>query len=201
MDYFRLKALGFGAASQDGVITAEALSELQEANTVLLEAEKRASEMDQRAREAYEAEKVRGYEEGMQAANAARAAQIIEDQHQIEGKLVDLERDLGVLVFNCVQRIIEGFDDQELALQVARSALASMRKERRGQLFVSRQAFEATQNAMPALVKEFPEIELIDVIEDVELTMPNVRLESNLGVVAFVLDETLESLQRMLEQK
>ena len=59
-----------------------------------------------------------------------------------------------------------------LAEQVARSALASMRSEQRGQLHVSTVALKDTRVALPKLLKEFPEIELIDVIEDVDLKAP-----------------------------
>ena len=51
---------------------------------------------------------------------------------------------------------------------------------------------------MDETLEEFPAMELVDVIEDVSLTSPSLRLESDLGVVQFVLDDTLADLKALL---
>ena len=200
-DFFRLKAFGHGAAPVGGVIKAREMAELGQAGNIVAEAEKQAKALIAQATAVFESEKVRGYAEGRKQADGERAAQAVADLGHLDSHLSDLERELGGVVFSCVKRIIEGFDDESLAEQTARSALSSMRSERRGQLHVSTSAMKNTRDALPALLKEFPEIELIDVIEDVDLEAPNVRLESTLGVVTFVLDDTLEAMRRLLEQK
>ncbi len=198
--FFRLKSLGHGVSADNGILKASAVAELQEAEGIVAEATAQAKAMIEDAKRVYDSEKQRGYADGRAELDQQRASQLMEDQHRVDARLSDMERDLGHLVFDCVKRIIEGFDDEALAMQVAGSALSSMRTERRGQLHVSSANFDITKDRLSEIVEKFPEIELIDVIEDPELDAPNVRLESKLGVVAFVLDDTLETLKRLLER-
>lgn len=200
-DFYRLQAFGHGVAATGGVIKAAAMAELGQAGDILAEAERQAEAMRAEARRVYESEKLRGHAEGRAEADAERAVRMIEDAARIDARLADLEGELGGVVFACVRQIIQGFEDEALAEQVARSALASMRSEQRGQLHVSTAALKDTRAALPGLLKEFPEIELIDVIEDVDLKAPDVRLESAMGVVTFVLDDALDALRRLLEQR
>lgn len=197
--FFRLRLLDHGIAAPDGILKAADVDALDGARTLIEAAEARARSIERDAQDAYEAEKARGYAEGRQEIAAERAALMIEDQAQFDARLSEMERDIARLVHDCVRQVIEGFDDDALALQVARSALASMRTERRGQLHVAPAALAATREGMADLIAEFPEIELIDIIEDPGLVAPDVRLESKLGVVSFVLDDTLENLRRLLE--
>ncbi len=199
--FFALRAFDTGISAENGILRAQDLEELGISNHLVAEAKRQAEEITLSAKAAYETEKRRGFEEGLAEAQTARAAQLLEDQRYIDARLASLERDLGLLVFNSVKNVIDGFEDETLACEVARSALAAMRKEQRGQLYVSPENLNATQNAITEIVEEFPEIELIDVIADPDLVPPNVRLESPLGVVAFSMTETLETLRQNLTTK
>lgn len=200
-DFYRLQRFGHGIAASGGVIKAKAMAELGQAGDILAEAERQAAELRAEAQKVYESEKLRGHAEGRAEADAERALRMIEDSARVDARLADLESELGGLVFACVRQIIQGFEDEAMAEEVARSALASMRSERRGQLHVSTAALKHTRAALPTLLKDFPEIELIDVIEDPDLAAPNVRLESAMGVVTFVLDDALAALRQLLEQR
>jgi type III secretion protein L len=199
--FYRLQAFGHGLAAPAGVVKAATLEELGQAGDILAEGERQAAALIAEAQAVYESEELRGHAEGRAAADAERALRMIEDLGRLDARLADLESELGGVVFACVRQIIAGFEDEALAEQVARSALGSMRSEQRGQLYVSTAALKHTQAALPKLLEGFPEIELVDVIEDPELQAPDVRLESAMGVVTFVLDDTLSALQRLLEQK
>ena len=97
-----------------------------------------------------------------------------------------------------MKRIVLSFDNQQLALDTVRSAMASLRSESRLQLFVAPQVETAIRSQLPALMTDYPEIQLIDVIADHTLSPPDVRLESELGTVTSILDETLADLGRLL---
>lgn len=199
--FYRLKTFGHGVDAPQGVIRAADMARLGQAGDILAEAERQAADLRAEAERVYESEKLRGHAEGRAEADAERAVRMIEDAARIDARLADLESELGGVVFACVRQIIQGFEDEALAEQVARSALASMRSEQRGQLHVSTAALKHTRAALAGLLQDFPEIELIDVIEDPDLTAPNVRLESAMGVVTFVLDDALAALRRLLEQR
>lgn len=198
--FYRLKPLHHGVNAAAGVLKAADLAQLQQAADVIGEAEAQAEDLRQQAQAGYEAEKQRGYREGRAAADLERAGQLLEDQRQLEGRLAELEKDLGSVVFECVRQIIQAFDRDDLAEEVARSALASMRSEQRAQLFVSSKAYPALRARLSQILTDFPDTQSVDLAEDPDLSPPNLRLVSSLGVVSFVLDDTLDALKRLLEK-
>ncbi|WP_226550558.1 type III secretion system stator protein SctL [Celeribacter naphthalenivorans] len=200
-DVYRLNSLGLSIAAPDGILRAETLSEIAGAEALIRTAEAEAAAIRKAAEEVYESEKARGFAEGMAEAERQAAGRMVSEQQAIDRQLATMERDLGHLVHDCVTRVIEQFSDHELTLDLARSALATMRNQRRGQLFVSPDMVDELRAALAGVLDEFPEIELIDVISDPALESPNLRLETDLGVVSFVLDDTLAQLRSLLEMQ
>ncbi|MFN3146708.1 MAG: hypothetical protein ACE368_16380 [Paracoccaceae bacterium] len=97
-----------------------------------------------------------------------------------------------------VRQVIHQVDDAELVRRTARAALATIRTQKRAQLYVPSEKLDATRAAIAEIKAEFPEMELVDVIEDHALRPPALRLESDLGVVSFVLENTLDDLRKLL---
>lgn len=195
---YRLAGLGLGAAAPDGILPAAALAEMDAAGLLLERAQAEASAQAEAARAAYEAEKARGLAEGRAEARREAAARLIAEHGALDRALAELEGELAELVLATVRRLIQRFDGAELATELTRSALATMRSEKRAQLHVPPEVQDIVRAALPELLADYPEIELIDVIADAGLAPPSLRLESALGVVDFVLDDTLDGLRRLL---
>lgn len=195
---YRLSALGLGAAAPDGILPAAALADIDAAVLILERAQAEAAALAEAARTAYEAERARGLAEGRAEARREAAARLIGEQAALDQALAALEGELADLVLATVRRLIQRFDGAELATELTRSALATMRSEKRAQLHVPPEVQDAVRAALPDLLADYPEIELIDVIADPGLAPPSLRLESALGVVDFVLDDTLDGLRRLL---
>ena len=200
-EIYRLNSLGSGVLATDGIIRAADMHQIMGANTIVENAQAEAKRILAEANQVYQSEKERGHAEGLAQAAREQAAQILSEKATLERHLEAQERDLGVLVFDCVRRIIEGFDDRFVAEEITRSALSTMRDQRRGQLFVSEDSAEETRASLETLMSEFPEIELVDVVVDPELSAPNLRLETDMGVVNFVLNDTMEQLRTLLVSK
>ncbi|NIZ12008.1 type III secretion system stator protein SctL [Phaeobacter sp. HF9A] len=198
-EVYRLNTLGVSLSAPDGVLRAETLTAIAGADALLKAAEAEAEAIRHAAQEVYDAEKARGFAEGTAEAERQAAGRMLAEQHRIDQQLAAMERDLGRLVHDCVTRIIERYSDEQLTRELARSALATMRSQRRGQLFVAPDMQEELRATLSGLLTEFPEIELVDVIADATLSAPNLRLETDLGVVSFVLQDTLEQLRSLLE--
>lgn len=196
--FFPLGALGLGVVASDGVLRRVDSGAMAEAGQIIERARSEAEGIGQEAVDAFEAEKRRGFEEGLAEAARKAAAKQIDDQNHLNNALNALEAGIVDLVLGCVKQVLHSFDDEVLAREVVRSALASMRSEKRAQLFVAPSAFPLVKAAIQELLTDYPEIDLVDIIIGPELTAPNLRVESSLGVVAFTLDNMLEDLRRLL---
>lgn len=195
---FSLRPLGLALAAEDGIIPAALAETMADADRILAHARAEAEAIRADAGAAREAERQRGHAEGLLQAQAEAAAWMHQARQDLDARLDRIQLDLADLVTTCVKRIVLSFDDQQLALDTVRTALASLRSESRLQLFVAPQVEPAIRAQLPAFLAEYPEIQLIDVIADPTLTAPDVRLESELGTVTSILDDTLADLGRLL---
>lgn len=195
---FSLRPLGLALAAEDGIIPAALAETMADADRILDLARAEAEAIRADAGAAREAERQRGHAEGLLQAQAEAAAWMHQARQDLDARLDRIQLDLADLVTTCVKRIVLSFDDQQLALDIVRTALASLRSESRLQLFVAPQVEAAIRAQLPAFLAEYPEIQLIDVIADPTLTAPDVRLESELGTVTSILDDTLADLGRLL---
>lgn len=190
----------FGAGV-GALVKREDLAGIERANDIVARAHEQAAQILQDARAAFEAEKERGFAEGMAEAARESAGAATRALQAQDTALAALERDLGGVVHECVQKIIDSYENTALTTEIVRSALHAMRSEKRGQLFVPPDVVAEMREALTDLTQEFPEIELIDVIADPELQRPDLRLVTNLGVVSFVLNDTMADLRNLLENK
>jgi type III secretion protein L len=197
-DIFTLRPLGLAFDGTDGILPAETAESLNEASLILARAREQAAAIIADAEAARDEERRLGYAAGLAEAQAQSAAWLHDARQDLERRLDAMQTELADVVVQSVKRIVHSFDDRHIALETVRSALASLRSEKRLQLFVAPSAEVAVREALPAFKADYPEIELIDVIADPALSTPDVRLESELGVVTSILDDTLAQLGRLL---
>lgn len=197
-DVFTLRPLGLAHDAPDGILPAEIADALTDAALILAKAREQAAAIISDAEVARDEERRRGHAEGLAEAQAQSAAWLHGARIDLERRLDLMQTELADVVLQSVRRIVHSFDDHQIALETVRSALASLRSEKRLQLFVAPTVEPTIREALPAFKADYPEIELIDVIADPALSAPDVRLESELGVVTSILDDTLAQLGRLL---
>lgn len=195
---YPLRVLGLGMVAQDGIVPAAVADELAEAGAILSRARAEAAAIVASAAAARDEERRIGHAEGRAEAQAEAAEWMHAARADLDQRLDRMQTELADLVTACVRRVIHSFDDRTLALETVRSALSAQRSEKRLQLYVSPTVESAVRADLPALMADYPEIQLIDVIGDPALAPPDVRLESELGVVSSVLQDTLADLGRLL---
>lgn len=195
---YRLRRADLPALANGGIISREDAADMSEASEIVAKALAEAEETKRASVAAYEAEMARGYEEGREQAAREFAEQLLAEGKSLSDGLGRIEGEMVSLVQSCLRQIIGDLDDATLVQKTVQNALTAVRSERRAKLFVSVEALPEAQIAVDDALKEFPATEYIEVIEDPALRSPNLRLESDLGVVQFVLDDTLNDLRTML---
>ena len=186
------------ALANGGVIPRAVADDMAEATTILTQAEAKAAALVASTDAVVEAEKARGYAEGRADAERDFAAQLLLEAEKLDAGLKAVEVQLIDVVGSCLRQINGDIEDLSLIEKTVKTALATVRSERRAKLYVAPDALQHAQRAVDETLEEFPAMELVDVIEDVSLTSPSLRLESDLGVVQFVLDDTLADLKALL---
>lgn len=193
-----LRGLGLLEAAPHGVIPAARIREAEAATTILEDAEAAGAAIRAGAEAAREEARQQGYRDGLEAAARDAAQRLVAESAALDASLAALEGRLAELVAGCVRQVVGEIGRDELIDRTVATALASVRSQRRLRLHVARQAADAARAAVERCRDDYPEIELVDIIEDPALRPPDLRLESDLGVVHFVLDDTLAELGAVL---
>jgi len=196
--YYRLKELGYRVAAGSQILSPEDFAPVEQATSLLADAEARAAAIVEDAKVAYQNECVRGYDDGIAKARLESAERLIHENAVLDAKLREVERDLAGVVAASVRKLIDTFDDTARAEAVVRGALRQMRREKKAELRVSSEQLPHFREKIGAIIKEFPEVELVDVIEDTSLTAPQVVLETSIGRVEGDFGQRLTELEEIL---
>lgn len=198
--YYRLKELGFRLAQGGHVIPADEFDAIEEAARLMRDAEERSAGIIADAKIVYEQEKLRGYEDGLENARLEAIKRLIDEHRILDRALQEVAQDLSILVSSCVRKLIDGFADTARVESIVRIALGKMRREKRVEMRVSPALCPFLRSSVDALRNDFPEIELIDVIEDEALASDQVIVETSLGRVDGNLGQRLEELDLVIRR-
>jgi type III secretion protein L len=198
--YYRLNELGFRLGAGYQLLTSDEVAPVAEATRLLAEAEARATTIVADAEEGYRRECERGYQDGLDRARLEAVERLLAESHALDEKLRSVERDLVGIVVSSVKRLVHDLDDSVKAEALVRSALRQMRREKRAELRVSPEQFLHFKAAMVEIGKDFPEVDLVDVVEDADLSPPQIIVETSIGRVEGDLGRNLAELEMMIRQ-
>ena len=192
---YRLKAFDRTLAAGSHVVPRSQFEDIETANGLVAEAEAKAARIQADAEIAYAEEKKRGYAEGLEQARVEAVGRLLEESAELDRGLIEVEHDLSRLVAAAVRKIIDGFDEAARAESVVRSALTQMRREKRAELRVPSRLYAHFKQRIDAIVADFPEVDLVDVIEDPALSPSQIIVETSIGRVDGNLADRLDELE------
>ena len=198
--YYRVGELGMNLAAGSFVIPAARFEPIDAATRLLEEAEARARQIIADAEQAYRDEQKRGYEDGLTEARLSASERLLAENRALEVGLQKIEHELSRVVISCVKKLIDSFSDAQRAEAMVHAALRQMRQEKRAELRVPVALFPHFRSSIAALTKEFPEVELVDVVEDGSLEGSHIILETSIGRVDGNLDSRLGDLDVIIHR-
>lgn len=177
------------------VVSAQELAAWRTAQELVAAAQQQALAIQADAQAAYDAEKKRGYEEGLEEARLEQAEQMIENVSRtidyfskVEGQMVDL-------VMQAVQKIISDFDDQERVLITVRNALSVVRNQKQMTLRLHPQQVDVVKVRVNELLASYPGVGYLDIVGDTRLQADACILESEIGLVEASLEGQMAALR------
>jgi type III secretion protein L len=182
------------------IVRAEDYQAWVEGQAFLEAAKAHAREIETEARAAYEAEKARGYEDGLAAAAMKAAEQQLDTIAQTVAWFERVEGQMAELVIQATEKILGELDDVELVKRVVHSAMRVMRNQRQVTLRVAPELVEPVQKRLAEIMADYPGVTFVDVAPDARLRRGGCILESELGVVDATLELQLEALRRSLRR-
>ena len=182
------------------VVTAQDLMVLVTADEAVAAAIRQGDLIVSQAQASYEAEKKRGYEDGLEQARMESAEQLMETVTRsvdffgrVEARMVDL-------VMEAVQAVVFGFSDRERVLATVRNVLTAARSQKQMTLRLAPERIEMVRAEIDAILAEFPGVAFLDLVADPRLSGDACLLESEVGVVEASLVSQLEALRQAFDR-
>lgn len=199
---FRLSNNAVSPAAGTRLVKSGEAGILLEAGELLAAAAKRVSEMEEAARQAYEEQRVKGYEDGQETCRAEYAEKMLEVALQSVDYIEGLEKTIVKVVTEAVERVIGELDSNERIVRIVRTALTAVRSQQRVVVRVAPPDEKAVSEALaPMLASGLGSSSFLNVIMDPRLSPGSCILESELGVLDASLATQLGALERAFNAK
>ena len=185
--------------SDSRLVKATDVATARSAAEILAAAEADAARIREEAKAAFEEERKRGYEKGLQDGKMEIAMQkldlvdkSVEFMESVEGKMADV-------VMKALRNCIAEIGDREMVVQIVRKTMAAViRTQRHVTLKVAPEMAEAVRARVSELTTTFPTVETFDVVEDPRLKGPACVLETEAGVADASVESQLAAIEKSL---
>jgi type III secretion protein L len=180
------------------VVKKEAFAALIEAQEIVARAHRYGEALKAEMHEQVEAARRAGYEAGLQEARVDFSATVVSTVAEMETAFARLELRIVNTVMSALQQILGRIDDRSLMEQLVRRVLSQSRQGKELRLRVAAGQFDEVNRWLSEVIKEFPEIEFVDVVKDASATPGTCVLESEFGAIDASLDVQLAAVRRGL---
>lgn len=191
----------FSLASDRRLVKATEVATAKSAAEIIAAAEAEAARIHEEAKAAYEDEKKRGYEKGLQDGKMEIAMQKLEQVDQSVAFMESVEGKMADVVMKALRSCVEEIGDNEMVVNIVRKTMkAVIRTQRHVTLKVASEMVAVVKERITALRTDYPTVETFDVVEDPRLKGPACILETEAGVADASVETQLTAIERSLKR-
>lgn len=168
---------------------------LNDAQRMLAAANAQAEAIVSQAHAAFEAERQRGYEEGVEEAKLEQAEQMIENVSRTIDYFGKVESRMVELVMQALRKIISDFSDEERVLMTVKNVLSVVRNQKQMTLRLNPNQVDMVKARVNDLLANYPGVGYLDIVADSRLKPDSCILESDIGLVEASMEGQLDALK------
>lgn len=183
-------------ARTDGkIVKAEDFSALTAAKTILAEARQHAADISQHIQSERETAIKVGAKLGREQARAEYAQSMVEATSRMESTFIVLEARLVKTVMDALEGILHEIGDTAVMEKLVRRTIANVEKRSSLRLIVASSQFDMVNHLLTDILKNFPEVQYIDVVKDPTGAPGMCILESEFGTVDASLETQIAAVR------
>ena len=191
----------FKLESDRRLVKAADVATVSSAADIIATAEADAARIREEAKVAFEEEKKRGYDEGLQNGKMEIAMQKLEQVDQSVAFMESVEQKMADVVLKALKSFVVEVGDKELVLQIVRKTMnAVIRTQRQVVLKVAPDMVETVRAKIAEFRVSYPTIESFDVVEDPRLKGVSCILETESGVADASIETQLAAIKKSLQK-
>lgn len=183
------------------LVKAAEVATVKSAAEIIAAAEDEAARIREEAKVAFEEEKKRGYEKGLQDGKMEIAMQKLEQVDQSVAFMEAVEQKMADIVLKALKSCVVEIGDKEMVVNIVRKTMnAVIRTQRRVTLKVAPEMVSTVKDRVAALRQDYPTVETFDVVEDPRLKGPACVLETEAGVADASVETQFAAIERSLRR-
>ena len=191
----------FTLTSDRRLVKASEVATVQSAAEIVAAAEAEAARIREEAKTAFEEEKKRGFETGLQDGKLEIAMQKLEQVDQSVAFMESVEGKMADIVMKALKSCVVEIGDREMVINIVRKTMnAGIRTQRHVTLKVAPEMVAVVKDRVSALRVDYPTVETFDVVEDPRLKGPACILETEAGVADASVETQLAAIERSLKR-
>ena len=191
----------FTLASDRRLVKAADVATAKSAAGIVADAEAEARRIRDKAKAAFEEERKRGYEKGLQDGKLEIAMQKLEQVDQSVAFMESVEGKMADIVMKALRSFVVECGDKEMVVNIVRKTMnAVIRTQRHVTLKVAPEMAQVVKDRVAALRKDYPTVESFDVVEDERLKGPACILETEAGVADASVESQFAAIERSLKR-
>jgi type III secretion protein L len=191
----------FQVVSDRRLVKSFDVATVRTAEEIIATAEAEASRIREEAKAAFEAEKKRGYETGIQNGKMEIAMQKLDLVDQSVAFMESVESKMADVVLKALKSFVSEVGDKEMVVQIVRKTMAAViRTQRQVTLKVAPEMVATVKARLAELRADYPTVESMDVVEDSRLKGPACILETEAGVADASVDTQLAAIESSLKR-
>ena len=191
----------FTLDSDRRLVKASEVATVQSAAEIVAAAEAEAARIREEAKTAFEEERKRGFEKGLQDGKLEIAMQKLEQVDQSVAFMESVEGKMADIVMKALKSCVVEIGDREMVVNIVRKTMSAViRTQRHVTLKVAPEMVSVVKERVSALRLDYPTVETFDVVEDPRLKGPACILETEAGVADASVETQLAAIERSLKR-
>ena len=189
---FDVESTGTRVAADEAAVVARAVA-------VVSAAAAAAAETRRAAQAAYEAEKARGYADGLDAGKAEILMQKLNLVDESVRYMASIEDKMAEIVMKALRKCVAEIGDRELVVQIVKKAMhAVVRNQRQITIKVNPEMVGVVKERLKGLLTEFPSLAYVDVAEDPHLGATACVVETEAGLVEASVEGQIAAIEKSI---
>jgi len=189
------RTLAASVAPGQRVLRRADMAALADAQAMLASAGAQADAILAGAQAACEAERQRGYADGLAQAQMEQIEKMIDTSSRTIEYFAKMENDMVQLVMSAVRKIVSDFDDTQRVLIVVKNALSVVRNQKQMTLRLPPREVEVVRARINDLLAAYPGVGYLDIVPDGRLAPQSCILESEIGLVEASIEGQIAALE------
>ena len=196
-----LKRRTFEIESDSALVKSADAAAIAAAEDVVAAAEAEAAKIVEEAKVAYEAERQRGYADGIAAGREEMMMQKLDQLNASIEFMQNVETKMGELVIKALRKCVAEIDDRDLVCQIVRKSMqAIVRAQRQITIKVVPAMVPTVKERLQSILANFPSVMLAEVVEDAHLEGTACIVETEAGSVEASISGQLDAIEKSIRK-